>query len=179
MHAGLKLTPRTRPISRTSTPKKIRNTNTSKCLSPFNSLPLAALRVDELLESDVGSLCRELNGRLRRMSEMMVGRMRLQLLELILRGRGVVVACVSDNPTSDDGAQYEDFIGDGEEIEDVNDTEDVSLDEETNSSLSGDNDQLEAKVDNMIQLGTKIIDNDGDRDLVNNKMARTLRQGIL
>ncbi|KAJ8421206.1 hypothetical protein Cgig2_025004 [Carnegiea gigantea] len=84
-----------------------------------------------------------LNGRLRRMNGIMVGRLRFLLLELILRRGRVIVTCVNDNPASDDDSQDEDFVGDGEEIEDVNDSEDVSLDEENNNSDSGDDNQVE------------------------------------
>jgi len=59
------------------------------------------------------------------------------------------------------------------------DSEDVSLDEENNNSESGDDEQLEVQVEQRMQLGAEIIDNDADRDLVVNKMARTLRQGAL
>ncbi|KAJ8438747.1 hypothetical protein Cgig2_020302 [Carnegiea gigantea] len=92
-------------------------------------------------------------------------------------GGRVIVTCVNDNLASDDDIQDEDFIRDGEEIEDVNESEDVSLNEENNSSDSGDDDQLEIEVDQRMQLGAEIINGDGDRDLVVNKMARTLKQG--
>jgi len=39
--------------------KKTKNARISKCPSPFNPLPLAALGVNELLDLDVGFLCRE------------------------------------------------------------------------------------------------------------------------
>ncbi|KAJ8428743.1 hypothetical protein Cgig2_022653 [Carnegiea gigantea] len=149
IHTGPKLNPSTRPISRTSTPKKISNKSISKCPSPFNPLPFTALGVDELLESDVGSLCRE--------------------SEREVEENEVVVACLNDNLTSDHDSQDEDFIGDGEEIEDIMILE----------IISGDKDQLEAKVNKRMQLGAEIINNEGDRDLVVNKMARTLRQRIL
>jgi len=55
----------------------------------------------------------------------------------------------------------------------------VSLDEENNSSESGDDAQLEVQVEQRMQLGVEIIDSYADRDLVVNKMARTLRQETL
>jgi len=55
----------------------------------------------------------------------------------------------------------------------------VSLDEELGNSASGDNDELEAEVEQRIQLGAEVINSDADKDLVVNKMARTLRQGTL
>ncbi|KAJ8430684.1 LOW QUALITY PROTEIN: hypothetical protein Cgig2_024549 [Carnegiea gigantea] len=87
------------------------------------------------------------------------------------RGR-VIVTCVTDNPASDGDSHDKDFTGDGEEIEDVNDSEDISLDEETKNGDSRDDDQLEVEVDQRMQLGTEIIDSDADRELVVNKMAR-------
>ena len=51
----------------------------------------------------------------------------------------------------------------------------MSLDEELGNSASEDDDELEAEVEQRIQLGTQIIDSDSDKDLVVNKTARTLR----
>ncbi|KAJ8430019.1 hypothetical protein Cgig2_008458 [Carnegiea gigantea] len=87
-------------------------------------------------------------------------------------GGRVIVTSVDDNPPSDDDSEDDDFVVDGE---DVDDSEDVSLDEENNSSKSGDDEQLKVQVEQRMQLGAEIIDNDADRDLVVNKMARTLR----
>jgi len=55
----------------------------------------------------------------------------------------------------------------------------VSLDEEINNSNFGDDDELEAQVEQRMQLGAEIIDNETHKDLVVNKMARTLRQGTM
>ena len=71
-------------------------------------------------------------------------------------GGRVIVTCVNDNPASDDDSQGEDFVRDGEKIEDVNGSEHISLDKETNSSDYGDHDQLEVEVAQRMQLGTKL-----------------------
>jgi len=55
----------------------------------------------------------------------------------------------------------------------------MSLDKELGNSASGDDDEGEVEVEQRIQLGAEIIDSDADKDLVVNKMARTLRQETL
>ncbi|KAJ8430866.1 hypothetical protein Cgig2_023544 [Carnegiea gigantea] len=97
-------------------------------------------KVDELLDFDVGSLCRESKWE------------------------------VEEN-------EWDDV--DGEKTGDVDDSEDVSLDEENNNSESGDDEQLKVQVKQKMQLGAEIIDSDANRDVIVNKMARTLRQGTL
>ena len=55
----------------------------------------------------------------------------------------------------------------------------MSLDEETNSSDSNNDERTKAQVEQRVQLRIEIIDNDGDKELVVNMMARTLRQGTM
>jgi len=59
-------------------------------------------------------------------------------------GGRVIVTSVDDNPPSNDDSEDEDFVVNGE---DVDDSKDVSLDEENNSSESGDGEQLEVQVE--------------------------------
>ncbi|KAJ8438844.1 hypothetical protein Cgig2_023036 [Carnegiea gigantea] len=159
-----------------SGPKKSSSSSTSKCLPPFNPLPLAVLGVDELVDFDVGSLCREPQWEVEE-NEWDDGRDPvISIVGAQVEGGRVIITSIDDNPPSDDDSEDEDFVVDGE---DVDDSENVSLDEENNSSESGDDEQLEVQVEQRVQLGAEIIDNDADRDLVMNKMARTLRQGTL
>ena len=72
---------------------------------------------------------------------------KISIVRAYTDGGRVIITCVNDSPASDDDIQDEDFVGDGEEIENVNDSEDVSLDEVNNSSDSRDDDQLEIEVD--------------------------------
>ena len=137
---------------------------------------MAVLGVDELLDFDVGSLCREPQWEVEE-NEWDDGRDAvISIIGAQAEGGRVIVTSVDDNPPSDDDSEDEDFIVDGK---DGYDSEDVSLDEENNNSKSGDDEQLEVQVEQRLQLGAEIIDNDADRDLVVNKMARTLRQGTL
>ena len=55
----------------------------------------------------------------------------------------------------------------------------MSLDEVSGNSASGDDEELEVEVEQRTELGAHIIDSDAGKDLVVNKMARTLRQGTL
>ena len=79
----------------------------------------------ELLDFNVESFCKEPKWEVEENGWMMVGRLRFQLLGLILRELVVVLATIDDRPPSDDDSQDEDFVWDGE---DGNDSEDVSLD---------------------------------------------------
>ncbi|KAJ8421831.1 LOW QUALITY PROTEIN: hypothetical protein Cgig2_024207 [Carnegiea gigantea] len=167
----------TKSHTRTSVTKKPSSSITSKCPPLFNPLPLAALRVDELLNFDVGSLCRKPEWEVKE-NEWDDGREAdISMLELILREIGLLLlVLMTTQPLM---MIDEDFVGDGEETGDVDNSEDVSLDKENNSSESGDDEQLEVEVDQGMQLGVEIVNSDRDRDLVVNKMARTLRQGTL
>ncbi|KAJ8424848.1 hypothetical protein Cgig2_021276 [Carnegiea gigantea] len=158
IHIGPSLTLGTKPNPRTSAPKKP-SSSTSKCPPPFNPLYFAALGVDELLNFDVRSLCREPKWDIEE-NEWNDGReTEISIVGAHTEGGKVIVTYVNDNLAYNDDR-------DSEETGDVNDSEDVSLDEENNSSESGDDNQLEGKVDQRI---------DGDRVLVVNKMTRTLR----
>jgi len=137
---------------------------------------LAVLRVDELLDFDVGSLCRQPQWEVEE-NEWDDGRDAVSsIVGAQVEGGRVIVTSVDDNPPSDDDSKDEDFIVDGE---DVDDSEDVSLDKKNNSSESGDEEQLEVQVEQRMQLRAEIINNDADRDLVVNKIVRSLRQGTL
>ncbi|KAJ8439455.1 LOW QUALITY PROTEIN: hypothetical protein Cgig2_008486 [Carnegiea gigantea] len=164
--------PHTRSQSRDDSNPKKSSSNNSKCLPPFNPLPLAVLGVNELLDFDVVSLCREPQWEFEE-NEWDDGRDTvISIVGAQAEGGRIIVTSVDDNPPSDDDSEDEDFVVDGE---DVDHSEDVSLDEENNSSDSGDEEQLEVQVEQKMQLRAEIIDNDADRDLVMNKMARSLR----
>ncbi|KAJ8448871.1 hypothetical protein Cgig2_030727 [Carnegiea gigantea] len=151
------------------------DSSTSKCLSLFNPLSLTALGVDELLDLDIRSLYREPEWEVEENEWNDGGEVEIFIVRVHTEGGRVVVTCVNDNPAIDDDSQAENFARDGEEIEDANDNKDVSLDEETDINDSRNDDQLKVAVDQRMQLGTKVVDSDGDRDVVVNKMARTLR----
>ena len=65
------------------------------------------------------------------------GKTKIQLLGLILGGGRIVLTSINDNPPFNDDSWNEDFIEDGEEIDGDNDSENVFLEEETNSSDYG------------------------------------------
>ena len=133
---------------------------------------MAVLEVGEILDFDVGFMCREPQWEVEE-NEWDDGRDAvISIIGAQAEGGRVIVTSVDDNPPSDDDSEDEDFVVD---CEDVDDSEDVSLDEEDNSSESGDDDQLKVQAEQRMQLGAEIINNDADRDLVVNKMARTLR----
>lgn len=109
---------------------------------------MATLGVDELLDFDVGALCREPEWEVKD-NEWDDGREAKIFIFGAHAGRGgVIVAGVNDNPTSNDDSQDKDFVGDDELLDfDVDDSENVSLDEENNSSESENDDQLEVEVE--------------------------------
>ena len=75
------------------------------------------------------------------------GEIEISIVGAYIEGGRVVLTTVNENPPSDDDNQDENFVWDGEETEDGNDVEDVSLDEEINSSDSGNDEQLEAQIE--------------------------------
>jgi len=105
---------------------------------------LAVLGVDELLDFDVGSLCREPQWEVEE-NEWDDGRDAvISIIGAQAEGGRVIVTSVDDNPPSDDDSEDEDFIVDSE---DVDDNDDMSLDEENNSSESRDDEQLKVQVE--------------------------------
>ncbi|KAJ8444410.1 hypothetical protein Cgig2_005932 [Carnegiea gigantea] len=96
-----------------SGPKKLSSSNTSKCLPLFNPLSLAVLGVDELLDFDVGSLCREPQWEVKE-NEWDDGMDAvISIVGAQAEGGRVIVTSVDDNPPSDDDSEDEDFVVDG------------------------------------------------------------------
>ncbi|KAJ8428876.1 hypothetical protein Cgig2_021043 [Carnegiea gigantea] len=127
-------------------PKKSSSSSTSKYLPPFNPLPLAVLRVDVLLDFDVGSLFREPQLELEE-NEWDDGRDAvISIVGAQAEGGRVIVTSVDNNPPSADDSEDEDFIVDGE---DVDNSEDMSLDEKNNSSESEDDKQLKVQSEQL------------------------------
>ncbi|KAJ8443972.1 hypothetical protein Cgig2_020818 [Carnegiea gigantea] len=122
-----------------SGPKKS-SSSTSKCLPAFNHLPLVVIGVDELLDFDV--------------EENKWDDSRDAMISIVgaqPEGGRVIVTSVDDNPPSGDNSEDEDFVVDGE---DIDDSKDVSLDEENNNSESRNDEQLEVQSQ---QLPHKVL----------------------
>ncbi|KAJ8443285.1 hypothetical protein Cgig2_015763 [Carnegiea gigantea] len=150
IHTSPNLTLGTKPNPRTFTPKKPSSSGTSKCPPPFNPLPLAALGIDELLDFDVGYLCKEPEWEVEE-NEWDDGReVEIFIVGDHTKGGRVIITCFNDNPASDDDSQDKNFIGDDEETRHSNDSENVSLDDENNNSDSGDDEQLQVEVEQRI-----------------------------
>ena len=162
--------PKSIPKSNPAAPSK----QAAPSTSPLKSV--AALGVSELKDFDIESLCKEPQWEVEDNDWVDVGESQISIVGVHIEGDRVVLTNVDDTQPTDDDSEDGDFIWDSA---DDNDSEDVSLDEESGDSASGEDEELEDQVQQRTELGAEIIDNDADKDLVANKMARTLRQGKL
>jgi len=105
---------------------------------------VANLGISELKDFDVEYLCKEPEWEVDDNEWVDVGETEISIVGAYTEGDRVVLTTVDDTEPADDDSEDDDFVWDGE---DDNDSEDVSLDEEFGNSASGDDEELEAKVE--------------------------------
>ena len=128
----------------TSASTETRNRRISKCASPLKPLSVAALGVSELKDFDIESLCKEPQWEVDDNEWVDVGESAISIVGAHIEGDRAVLTTVDDIQPTDDDSEDEDFVWDSE---DNKDSEDVSLDEESDNSACGEDEELEAEVE--------------------------------